>query len=143
MGGTLRSAAQPLHLTPRLCERLEPGTSPDRLTAVAGSALVGPATDLGEAADERVVDLGVPGCCHDHLSLARADTVLVLDGEHAEPGVTFLRAERSHDRFPCSIVFPAEVARPPEAVLGRGVATARMRRAPEPSRRRTPVQEHA
>lgn len=147
MGGTLRSAGELLRLTQRLRELLEPGTSlPDGLAMAAGPAPVGPATDLRETADEVIVDVEVPGCAPDRLSLTLTDNVLVLHGEYAEPdepGVAFLRVERSRGRFSRSIALPAEVVMPPEAVLARGVLTVRMRRAPEPSRRRVPVQERS
>lgn len=145
MGGTLRSAGELLRLTQRLRELLEPGTSlPDGLGMAAGPAPVGPAADLRETADEVIVDVEVPGCVPGRLSLTLSDNVLVLHGEYeepGEPGVAFLRVERPRGHFCRSIVLPTEVVMPPEAVLSRGVLTVRMRRAPEPSRRRVPVQE--
>lgn len=145
MGGTLRSAGELLRLTQRLRELLEPTASlPEGLALIAGPVPAGPAADVRETADQVVVEVEVPGCAPDRLSLTLNDNVLVLQGDYAEPaepGVAFLRVERPRGRFSRSIALPTEVVTPPEAVLARGVLTVRMCRAPEPSRRRVPVQE--
>ncbi|HPC84533.1 MAG TPA: Hsp20/alpha crystallin family protein [Thermoanaerobaculaceae bacterium] len=145
MAGPLRTPGELLRLTQRLRELLEPGTPlPDVLVMAAGPAPVGPVADLRETSDEVIVEVEVPGCPPDRLSLTLDDNVLVLQGEYAEPaepGAAFLRVERPRGRFCRSIPLPAEVAMPPEAVLSRGVLTVRMRRAPEHTRRRVPVRE--
>lgn len=145
MGGPLRSPGELLRLTQRLRELLDPATPfPAGLAVLAGPAPAGPAADVRETADQVVVEVEVPGCTPDRLSLTLNDNVLVLQGEYAEPaepGAAFLRVERPRGRFSRAIALPAEVLMPPEAVLARGVLTVRMRRAPEPARRRVPVQE--
>lgn len=145
MGGTGHSAGELLRLTRRLRELLDPSTPFSAgLAMAAGPMPVGPAADIRETADQVVVEVEVPGCAPESLSLTLEGNILVLQGEYSEPvepGAAFLRIERPRGRFSRSIALPAEVVMPPEAVLARGVLTVRMRRAPELSRRRVPVRE--
>lgn len=145
MGGVVRSAGEFLRLTQRLRELLEGATSyPDGLVIHAGSAPAEPAADVRETDDGVIVDIDLPGCQVDRLTLTQTESTLLLQGEYAdpgEPGGAFLRVERPRGRFSRTIVLPGELTSPPEAMLKRGVLTVRLPKAPSPQERRGPARE--
>lgn len=145
MCGSAHPAGELLRLTQHLHDLLDPARLPaEGLVTLAGPAQTGPAMDIRETADEVIIDIELPGCLPDRLSLALHQRELVVTGEFVtprEPGAAHLRVERPRGRFARSILLPVDVATPPEAVLSRGVLTVRLRRAPEGIRRRIKVEE--
>ncbi len=138
----LRLVQELLALRNRLRDALERGEPSLDVRLWPEAAVLEPAVDVWENADEIVVEIELPGARPADISLRLDNAELIVTGllpTAAGEDARYLRMERPRGAFSRRIPLPVEVTGQPRATLRGGVLRVRMPKAAAACRRTIPV----